>query len=179
VSELKPATGRRVFFALWPHAETRSRIVTQTAEFVSHGNGRVIPETNLHVTVNFLGSIDESRMVDVQAAGAEVSRVPRFELLFDRIESVRRSRILWLAADAPPALLEMVRRLQNKALSRQPQPHREDFIAHVTLARDVQRLTREMHIEPIVWPADELVLVESQLTAHGSVYSLVDRWPLQ
>jgi RNA 2',3'-cyclic 3'-phosphodiesterase len=179
VSDGKVAKGRRLFFALWPHAQTRSNIVAQTADFVRHSNGRAIPEANLHVTVNFLGSIAEARLPEIKAAGAQVSRVPKFEMSFDRIESVRRSRILWMVATAPAALLDLVRRLQNKALSQQPQPQREEFIAHVTLARDVQRLTRAMNIEPINWLADELVLVESQVTAHGSQYSIVDRWQLE
>jgi 2'-5' RNA ligase len=179
VSEGKPAKGRRLFFALWPHAETRSKIAAQAAEFMTETRGRAIPPENLHVTVNFLGSIPEARLAEIRAAGAEVAEVPKFELSFDRIESVRRSRILWLAADAPSSLLELVRRLQNKALSQQPQSRREEFIAHVTLARDVQRLTRKTPIEPIAWQADELTLVESQLSPHGSIYSVLDRWPLQ
>lgn len=146
------------------------------ADFVSHSNGRAIPEANLHVTVNFLGSIDESRLPAIKAAGAEVASVPRFELIFDRVESVRRSRILWMVAAAPSPLLELVRRLQNKALSQQPQSPREEFIPHVTLARDVQRLTRTLTIEPIHWATDELVLVESQLTSQGSQYAILDRW---
>ena len=178
MSEVKVAIGRRLFFALWPHVQTRSKIVAQTADFVNHSHGRAIPEFNLHVTVNFLGSIPEARLPEIQAAGSEVSRVPKFDLSFDRIESVRRSRILWLAANAPAPLLELVRRLQNKALSQQPQSQREDFIAHVTLARDVQRLTRTMNIEPIHWTSDELVLVESQLSSQGSQYSILDRWQL-
>jgi 2'-5' RNA ligase len=179
VNEPKVATGRRLFFALWPHAQTRSKIVAQTLDFVTHSKGRAIPEANLHVTVSFLGSIANERLAEVKAAGSEVANVPAFELTFDRIESVRRSRILWLTADAPTPLLELVRRLQNKALSQQPQSRREEFIAHVTLARDVQRLNREMHIEPIQWAADELVLVESQRGPSGSAYSILDRWPLQ
>ena len=179
MNERKVATGRRLFFALWPHAQTRSKIVAQTADFVSHSYGRAIPEANLHVTLSFLGSVPESRLPDIRAAGAEVSRVPKFDLTFERVESVRRSRILWLTANAPAPLLELVRRLENKALSQQPQPRREEFIAHVTLARDVQKLTLPMHIEPISWPADELALVESQLGAHGSTYSVLQRWPLQ
>ena len=178
MSDAKVAKGRRLFFALWPHAQTRSKIVAQMTDFVSHSNGRTIPAANLHVTVNFLGSIVESRLPEIKAAGAEASNVPKFELTFDRIESVRRSRILWMVATAPAPLLDLVRRLQNKALSQQPQPQREEFIAHVTLARDVQRLTRTMNIEPINWVADELVLVESQLTSQGSCYSIVDRWTL-
>ena len=147
-------------------------------DFVSHSNGRTIPAANLHVTVNFLGSIVESRLPEIKAAGAEAASVPKFELSFDRIESVHSSRILWMVAAAPAPLLDLVRRLQNKALSQQPQPQREEFIAHVTLARDVQRLTRTMNIEPIDWPADELVLVESQVTSQGSLYSIIDRWAL-
>jgi 2'-5' RNA ligase len=179
VNDGKVATGRRLFFALWPHAQTRSKIVAQTADFVSHSNGRAIPEANLHVTLKFLGSVPESRLAEISAAGAEVSSVPKFDLTFERMETVRRSRILWLTADAPAPLSELVRRLENKALSQQPQPRREEFIAHVTLARDVQKVTRAMRIEPIRWPADELALVESQLGPHGSTYSVLQRWPLQ
>jgi 2'-5' RNA ligase len=69
--------------------------------------------------------------------------------------------------------------LQNKALSQQPQSQREEFIAHVTLARDIQRLIRKTPIEPIAWHADELALVESRRTPHGSIYSVLDRWQLQ
>jgi 2'-5' RNA ligase len=179
VSEGKPAKGRRLFFALWPHAETRSKIEAQTAEFMRETRGRVIPPENFHVTVNFLGSIPEARLAEIRAAGAAAADVPKFELSFDRIEGVRRSRILWLTADAPTPLLELVRRLQNKALSQQPQSQREEFIAHVTLARDTQRLIRKTSIEPIAWHADELALVESHLSPHGSIYSVLDRWQLQ
>jgi 2'-5' RNA ligase len=169
----------RLFFALWPDDATRGRIVEATAAHVRAAAGRTTPHENLHVTVEFLGSIAESRVVRVAQAAAQVASPP-FELVLDRVEHWRRQRILSLdPSDSPPALDRLVARLRQALAAFDFTVESRPFRTHVTLARDA-RAPRGVAsaIEPIVWRVSELSLIESVTAPQGSRYSRLQSWPL-
>jgi len=52
------------------------------------------------------------------------------------------------------------------------------FRAHVTLARKVTQAPVLKAMSPICWQVQALHLVQSSGSAAGSVYTVVDTWPL-
>jgi 2'-5' RNA ligase len=63
----RPAV-RRLFFALWPSDAVRARLAQEAQSHA--GLGRAIPVRNLHITLVFLGGVQEERVVEVLQAAA-------------------------------------------------------------------------------------------------------------
>ncbi|HYL02781.1 MAG TPA: 2'-5' RNA ligase family protein, partial [Steroidobacteraceae bacterium] len=64
-----PERTRRLFFALWPDAAQRTVLAHAVRKAVRNCGGRPVPAESLHVTLAFLGSVPESRMAELGAAG--------------------------------------------------------------------------------------------------------------
>jgi RNA 2',3'-cyclic 3'-phosphodiesterase len=169
--------GLRLFFALWPDDDLRARVAHETAAALADSSGRVIPPDNLHVTLLFLGHTPRVRLPQITAAAAHV-RGPRFQIVFDRIETWARSHIVCLTSSTPPREAgELADALATQLADLVRRDDRE-FRPHVTLARDATRKLRTRAIAPIEWPARDLALVESNMTRTGSHYAVLERWPL-
>jgi 2'-5' RNA ligase len=183
----------RLFFALWPSDALRARIEAATHAAAHESGGRVIPARNLHVTALFLGEVPRARVADVKQAAAAMT-APAFDLTFDRLEAWSRSHVLCLTcSQTPPALDDLVGQLRSQLRAQRFRLDDEHlFRAHVTLARDLPRLSptqlfaplngpvsRGIPLPVIDWPVSELVLIESKPGRDGAHYSPMERWPLQ
>jgi len=169
---------QRLFFALWPQPDQLEPLVECVSSLVPPSSGRPQRPDQLHVTVEFLGAIVESRMAAVRDAGAAAAADARpFEILFDRMDHWRRPRVLCLtASDPPPALVQLSQSLRRELASRGFEVERREFRAHLTLARKVDRLPPLGSFEPVHWPARSLTLVRSVSDAAGSRYEPLAAW---
>lgn len=169
----------RVFFALWPTDELRGQIARQTEELAGAAGGRLIPASNFHVTLVFLGSVSLATLTATASAASEL-RVPSFEIEFDHATVWPRSKVLVLGASRPPTELQsLVEGLRISSLQAKAVVETEDYKPHITLARDVRRPPRPLPEAPMIrWHAKEFVLVESKPGPKGSIYSVIYRWTL-
>ena len=144
-----------------------------------------LPAENLHVTVCFVGAIEEERVSAVRAVAAGV-RGMRATLHFDAFDYWDSSKILCATArengDAPVA--GFAARLGEALIAAGFTPDIKPFRAHLTLGRKV-RAELAAGIEwPLALPenfvlrADRFALMDSRRNDGGSVYSVVDSWPL-
>lgn len=166
---------RRVFFALWPDAETRAAIVRATRRAVRLSGGAPMAKERLHVTVAFLGGLTPEQLE--RARSALPIAVGPFELVLDTLGVWPASRTLWIAGrEVPPALNELELRLwdalQQRGFEREPRIYRP----HLTLARRARAVDET--VAPIAWRASEIVLAESLPVARGVHYEILERWPL-
>ncbi len=169
---------QRLFFALWPEPALRRRLFRDTRRLVHRSGGRPVAETDLHVTVVFLGSTDAARRACYEAAAATLRSVP-FTLTLDTVGYWPRARALWLGATQVPEPLSALARTLNEALAAcgfTPEPH--SFHPHVTLARKVAQWRGAPAPAPVPWPAEMLCLVESVSDPAGARYRVLRRWPL-
>jgi RNA 2',3'-cyclic 3'-phosphodiesterase len=170
---------RRLFFALWPPDGLREKIQEATRQVTTVQRGRIIPVANLHITIAFLGEVAQERVQAAMDGGTATTHAPVFDLCLDRIESMRRSRVLCLAPSSAPAQLAgLVDRLRFNLLDRQFKLQRQQFRPHLTLMRDLSRAPDAVAIAPLRWHVDSFALVESQLGRTGSQYSVLQRWKL-
>jgi 2'-5' RNA ligase len=173
----------RIFFALWPDAELAAELHAQAVAATAQAGGRAMRLETLHLTVLFVGNVAESQLPALVAAGTEASRrIAPFDLQLDQPGFWSRQHLLWAGCrHTPAALLLLAENLRSTVTKAgfvlQPAPPK--FIPHVTLVR---RLPQDPG--PIHWPAmpdwhcRELRLVRSQLSAAGSDYACLARWPL-
>lgn len=174
-----PAGARRLFFALWPSDEFRAELEATTLPLVRASGGRLIPPRNFHVTLLFLGEMPAERFQTIQQAGAALAGTPAFQLEFDTVESWGR-RVLSLTASAPPAVaIDLAERLRDSLRGQLKQLDERPYSPHITLARDLPRGLRPQTIRTLRQNVNDFVLVESVPGAGGSLYSVLERWPLQ
>jgi 2'-5' RNA ligase len=170
---------QRLFFALWPERRAQAALARLAGEVALHAQGRAPRAEGLHVTLAFLGSVQEERLPQVSAAGkrAAQSAVP-FDLALERIGGTSFG-IAWLAPAAVPEALHALHEALAAELDAAGFPReRRMFRPHVTLARDCVRAAQRGGIEPIMWQVDALALVASTPASGGSRYRNVATWPL-
>ena len=66
----------RLFFALWPPEEVRQALWRSGAPLREACRGQPVAKRNLHLTLLFLGGVDEDRLEDIEADAAGVSVQP-------------------------------------------------------------------------------------------------------
>lgn len=148
----------RLFFALWPDATEREAMAA-AARRLFPLSGRPLAAADLHVTLAFVGSVDELRTDRL----LELERpLPAIPLRFDQLEHWPKPRVLVAAARQTPAALQLVvdelwQRLDRLGFAQEPRP----FRPHVTLARDV-RAQRASGWSPVCWRARAIRLIESR-----------------
>lgn len=167
---------RRLFFALWPDAGLRARLVECCAAAALASGGRAVRPENLHVTLEFLGAVAAERVAELEALG-RATGLPAADLALDTLEWWPRPKLRVAGTSRPAgALLDLQAELRLKLGERGFRVDSRAFRPHVTLARDVSVSPPVAHIERIDWPLAELALVESQPTQGGSSYRVLARW---
>jgi len=169
----------RLFFACWPPASALPALHHHTERLRSHLGGRPVPRVRLHLTLAFLGEIDEARLAELCALAAEVALAsPAGLLSFDTVGGWDNG-IGWLAPSAPPAgLAELVERLNAALAAAGFSVERRRYRPHLTLLRATRQAWRPHPVAPLAWPLDHLALVASTLEARGPSYQELARWPL-
>jgi 2'-5' RNA ligase len=170
---------RRLFFAAWPAASLRDAIVADYLAPVPPDAGRLQQPAQLHLTLEFLGSVPESRLPRLRDLAAALEGASCVVTL-DRVAWWRRPAVLCLvASQCPPELMGLVEALRRALRGEGFQTDSRPYQAHLTLARKVGHPVVLSPPRPLSWPVQEFTLVESDTQASGSVYTVLDRWPLR
>lgn len=173
---------QRLFFALWPQAGLRRRIVAATTRLEADhrtGGRRLRPE-HFHLTLRFLASfapVPES-LVDAAIAAAGDVRVPAFELSLDRAGTFGGKRVRWLGPSCAPPGLGALWQALGLALDGRNVPcetgPESAWTPHVTILRGLRRALPASAIPPLSWTADGFVLIRSQSSDPG--YEVLQHW---
>jgi RNA 2',3'-cyclic 3'-phosphodiesterase len=169
----------RLFFAVWPDTRARAALSRLAQEVARDGQGRAPRESNLHLTLAFLGEVPQRRVEALLEVGERVAGLsPPFPLTLDRVGG-RAYGVAWLA---PPSLPEPLQHLHAALTGSLAATgfslEQRMFRPHVTLARDCARPAHRGRIAPIGWDVRQLTLVASTPAAGGSEYRNVGEWPL-
>src|ERR671938_2153776 len=92
---------------------------------------------NFHVTLRFIGEVDEGRAADIDEALAEI-RAPRFELAVAGVGifgTAAKARMLWAGVEKNPALLHLHDKVESALMRLGLEPEERRYTPHVTLAR--------------------------------------------
>ncbi len=92
---------RRLFFACWPDESLRLAILAGRQRLFPL-SGRPVEPSDLHLTLAFLGAVEESRVAQLKALAGPMSPV---DLVLDRLQWWHKPRVLVAeASQAPPGL---------------------------------------------------------------------------
>lgn len=189
----------RVFFALWPGPQFREDLGAVGARLLERVEGRRLSSEDWHVTVCFIGAVNEAVLAALQASAAAVPAAA-FALRFDRIEFWPEARVVAATVSQLPApAVELSSSLREMARSLGLSPDEKPLRPHVTLMRGVKPPAWQMNqdsasagLEPeLVLLPDALHLAESrpganrggaasatEAAASGPNYVRLSSWPL-
>lgn len=147
-----------LFVALWPNVPVRDALTDWQA--VIPQGGRLVHPDDLHLTLAFLGPTPADRLPAVREAINAV-RAEALVLRLDRLNYWRHNRIVWAGMNEVPTALETLARRTREALAaRDVHIDEQDFVPHITLARNAKASDSEAP-KQIRWQADQLVLARS------------------
>ena len=168
---------KRLFFALWPDRGVRAQLA-ERAGLLQIDTGRLIPWENYHVTLVFLGNVQEQDIPGLLDSAGRL-RISRFPLLIDRCGWWKRAQVAWLAPQTAPApLLELVEQLNRLSISAGVSVDKRDYSPHLTVARKLSRPVTASTFDPVHWDVGEFCLVESVTHARGARYRVMKSWAL-
>jgi len=167
--EAPPVTDR-LFFAIFPDAETAAGIARHAATLrASHQlSGRPLAPERFHVTLHHLGDHAGVRrdIVSMAHQAAKAMTAPPFEVVFDRAASFHNggnNPFVLQGGEGLEALRAFQRDL-GSAMARAGLGKWVDktFTPHVTMLYD-RRLVAEQPLSPVRWTVSEFILVHSLL----------------
>jgi 2'-5' RNA ligase len=174
----------RLFFALWPDADTRARIAHVADALRVTGDARRVARANYHVTLAFVGEVPQSELAVLQQIGRD-QRATGCTITLDNYEYWPDPQVVVAAArQTPEPLLELSTRLhaelalRNAALNLKRLHPPPPLRVHVTLARKVVQAPVLQAMSPFYWNARSFSLVRSDTGRAHSVYTVVDTWQL-
>ena len=168
----------RVFFALWPPPAVREQLVEVGKLLHREVGGKPTRPESIHLTLAFLGDVEVERLDALKSAAADV-QADACTITIDRAGCWNRNGIGWAGPrEMPEELRTLVDRLLQALRDAKFAFDDKPFAAHLTLVRRGAGKRAEPAFDPVVWPVDEFVLVQSELNAGGSRYSIIGRWPL-
>jgi len=176
---MKQSDSRRLFFALWPCAETRKQIEQEFKRTPQWSmRGRCVSPSNYHITLHFIGNVD-SDMQQCLHLTAQTVVAESFNLELELYGHFYKPRVLWLGCVSIPEKLSRLHQLLGKALSTCGyQSDSRVYAPHVTLMRKLTSPGDLATSKAIQWMTSEFVLVESKSSSDGVQYEVIERYPL-
>jgi 2'-5' RNA ligase len=176
----------RLFTALDLPPDIRERLVMLQSGVPG---ARWIRPENLHVTLRFIGEVDEHVVEDLDAAlGRTVA--PGFELRLEGVGyfgPVKRPANLWAGVERSDAIQFLHDKIDRALVAAGLSPDDRKFRPHVTLARlkadsRTDRIGRWLEENALFRagpiPVSRFVLYRSHLGSDGSVYEPLMEYPL-
>ncbi len=161
---------------------------------VAWRDAKWVPETNLHLTLVFLGNVAEDGIAGLCEELDSVAESHRpFELPPGTIRAVpssRRCTMIWSAFPDPEGACEaLARDLSRVTQPATPTHSAKPFRAHVTLCRArrprpivtsaIDEANKTAGIDSSLLSVPSFTLFASRLTSSGAVYTERRTWPLQ
>lgn len=144
---------------------------------------------NLHLTIRFIGEVDDERAAGIQNALRRPLLTPAFALEFGSagvFPAGGAPRVLWLGVvQGASALADLHDEVEGRLQAIGESPENRAFSAHLTLARfrdpdrrDAAAVRAEIqgvHLAAGACPIEEVTLYRSHLTPGGPVYAALLR----
>jgi 2'-5' RNA ligase len=188
-----------VFFALWSTQGFRQRLIGAAAPLVAGVRGRPVAAADWHVTLCFLGAVDEPVLGSLQARAGRID-ARAFALQFDGIEYWPSARVVAITAGVvPQPARDLAAALRDLARSAALTPDERRLRPHVTLMRgvsarawaasgqrgpiDLTLEARELHLAESREPANALAAPAARGAAGwpdtAPRYATLAHWPLR
>jgi 2'-5' RNA ligase len=136
-------TTKTLFFALWPDDRQRDRMRDFIAPVARLVDGRAVERREWHITLVYIGDIEERFIPELQAAARTIKFEP-FKLRLDRMEFWPRPRIAAMVPPRVPTELEkLVEDLSGIVFAAGVETQQRIYRPHVTVVRNARTFETE------------------------------------
>lgn len=180
----------RLFIGLELPAEVREELAALCESAGSIPTARWIPERNLHLTLKFLGHVEDELVEAICESVKEAVRdYGTFDMELGRagaFPSQKRARIVWYGLDeGADRVAELASIIEKVVAPYGYPPEARAYHAHITLARVENPGDARAAIVPVAEAlrgtridVGSVALFESILKRSGAEYSVVRRFPI-
>jgi len=127
---------KKIFIEITVPGALRKRLVQKYSQW-QHMPVKWMKEESLHLTISFIGYVDESVIPDIcRKINEAVNNFEAFEITFNNIElgpDANNPKTIWLSGE-PSLELGKLNEVIEQALGMRPQKHKE-YRPHITLGR--------------------------------------------
>jgi len=146
-------------------------------------------DKNLHITLVFIGYVDDEQMLDICQLTRQVARKsPCFEIILSQIRfgpPNRPARMIWAIGEKNSVLSQLKNNLEEKLFnsgnSGYDQKQAYSYRPHITLARIRQDQWRGLPEIPkidkdisLTFPVDSIEVMQSHLSRSGADYAVLE-----
>ena len=183
----------RIFCAIELPATIRERVLRSIAdlkEAVPDARASWARETNLHLTLKFLGEIPPTIVPDFSnAVSRAVVGIKSFPIRLEETGAFPtrgQPRVLWIGTnDYSGKLAELHAKVEEQSALAGFAKEVRPFHPHLTIARlrnpqharTLATVHTQMKFEPVEATVSELLVIRSELSSEGSNYTVVSRHP--
>lgn len=141
--------------------------------------GLPVPESNLHLTLAFLGEADEATQASLMAA-AERQHCPPLRIPLDQTGWFNRAKAAWVGPrEWPNELNVLARALRRHGEKLGLGNGEQGYRPHITLSRKAAEAPEALPAPDFVLQADRFCLYRSVSTPDGVHYEPLACWPLR
>lgn len=176
----------RLFVAIDIPERVKGQVVRLGADLAG---ARWVPEGQLHLTLRFIGDVEESLFADLRMGLAAI-RAPQFPMHLQGVGFFpprKDPRVLWVGVEGNDALTALHHQVTKTLALSGIAPEERKFAPHITLARlkgapvtEVNRFVAAHSAfasEP--FPVSEFVLYSSFLTPKGAIHRKEEVYALE
>jgi len=177
----------RLFIAISLNSQLQQELTELQEKFRVRKGIRWVKPQNIHLTLNFLGEVDEQRIPLIKEVMQRATRgVFPFLLSFGGLgafPNLKAPRVIWLGLKSEKEVVSLQQRLEKELSRIGFSPEKRKFQPHLTLGRVkflenkkefVKRMQEsEQASLSSKLRVDKIELIESKLTPQGPIYSLV------
>jgi len=151
-------------------------------------SGRYVEPHNAHITLKFLGDVDEVLVPVIQNKLKIINHRPMHahlgKLGLFKSSANNTVRVIFLSIDCL-GLADLAKKIDD-VLADLFTPECRPFVSHLTIARvkeiadyDILAdIIHQFHVEPIAFEITSFVLKESDLSSEGPTYTEIERYKL-
>ena len=176
----------RLFIAVELIDEIKDEIESQVKRLKRMGgNVRWVQREAMHITLKFLGDVDENRLEGIEKAmDRTVAEFSPFDIAMEGCGTFPprsfKPRVLWIGVKDMNPLMKLQEKLEDELLSAGFQKETRAFHPHVTLGRvkgtsALRKLVEEMRaMEDFPFGkmrVERIILFRSKLTPDGPIYT--------
>ncbi len=176
----------RAFIALPLPENVKEELLKVTATLRKTMDARWVKPEAMHLTMKFLGDIDEKNIEGIAEKLDELSRQYQpFAMnlgAMGAFPSTKRARVIWAGVDADiSGLRNLAASIDDMSAGYGIAKEGRPFTAHVTLARlrDPSMINLDVRIEKITFIIDTMHFYKSDLTPQGARYTLLHSSPFK
>ncbi len=188
----------RIFIAVELPEEIRKTLFSLVPTKFPFDGVNVVAQENLHITLKFLGEVESSLIEKIKEALSLIAKKHSSFTLNISYPGVfpdtSRPRVIWIGTENSKEIKALARDIEKEMEAMGFPSEKRDFKSHITLARvknfqngrllfeRINKNFREKHLSSkninLQFSVKDFVLMKSTLTPRGSIYEVLEKFPL-